>query len=191
MRMSKVSLLESGTRAEQRDPVSLVYEALRDDAQRSGKSTYTWADLNTLLGHKFSVRGPSPLRQAAIRRCRVNSQEQATARKTRGCLSTKSTRDRSPTIPKAVNAAIFEMQGFSCRIKLLRFSWRPDMLAMLLPTWLMTHMQASAVRRFKHCPSTGCCPSCVHALVSPGLCGLAARGAEASSGSCTDRSSQA
>lgn len=58
MRMSKVSLLESGTRAEQRDPVSLVYEALRDDAQRSGKSTYTWADLNTLLGHKFSVRRP-------------------------------------------------------------------------------------------------------------------------------------
>ncbi|BDA48060.1 DNA replication licensing factor MCM7 [Coccomyxa sp. Obi] len=55
MRMSKVSLLESGTRAEQRDPVSLVYEALRDDAQRSGKATYTWADLNTLLGHKFSA----------------------------------------------------------------------------------------------------------------------------------------
>ena len=56
MRMSKVSLLESGGRAEQRDPVSLVYEALRDDAQRSGKQTYTWADLNTLLGHKFTVR---------------------------------------------------------------------------------------------------------------------------------------
>lgn len=56
MRMSKVSLLDSGGRAEQRDPVSLVYEALRDDAQRSGKQTYTWADLTTLLGHKFSVR---------------------------------------------------------------------------------------------------------------------------------------
>lgn len=56
MRMSKVSLLESGARPEQRDPVSLVYEALRDDAQRSGKQTYTWPDLTTLLGHKFSVR---------------------------------------------------------------------------------------------------------------------------------------
>ena len=59
MRMSKVSLLENGGRAEQRDPVSLVYEALRDDAQRSGKQTYTWADLTTLLGHKFSVRALS------------------------------------------------------------------------------------------------------------------------------------
>ena len=66
MRMSKVSLLESGSRAEQRDPVSLVYEALRDDAQRSGKQTYTWADLTTLLGHKFSVRAAHLIRSSKI-----------------------------------------------------------------------------------------------------------------------------
>ena len=55
MRMSKVSLLESGPQREQKDPVSLIYEAIRDDAQRSGKQSYTWGDLNLLIGNKFSV----------------------------------------------------------------------------------------------------------------------------------------
>ena len=57
MRMSKASLLDgAGAGRPERDPVSLVYEALRDDAQRSGRATYTWADLRALLGHKFTVR---------------------------------------------------------------------------------------------------------------------------------------
>ena len=55
MRMSKVSLLESGPQKEQKDPVSLIYEAIRDDAQRSGKQSYTWGDLNLLIGNKFTV----------------------------------------------------------------------------------------------------------------------------------------
>ncbi len=60
MRMSKVSLLETGPQREQKDPVSLIYEAIRDDAQRSGKQSYTWGDLNLLIGNKFSVRHPAP-----------------------------------------------------------------------------------------------------------------------------------
>ena len=55
MRMSKVSLLESGHQKEQKDPVSLIYEAIRDDAQRSGKQSYTWGDLSLLIGNKFTV----------------------------------------------------------------------------------------------------------------------------------------
>ena len=55
MRMSKVSLLESGQQKEQKDPVSLIYEAIRDDAQRSGKQSYTWGDLSLLIGNKFTV----------------------------------------------------------------------------------------------------------------------------------------
>ena len=55
MRMSKVSLLETGPQREQKDPVSLIYEAIRDDAQRSSKQSYTWGDLNLLIGNKFSV----------------------------------------------------------------------------------------------------------------------------------------
>jgi hypothetical protein len=57
MRMSKVSLLDNAGQAQnQRDPVSMVYEALRDDALRTRKQTYTWEDLMVLLGHKFTVR---------------------------------------------------------------------------------------------------------------------------------------
>ena len=61
MRMSKVSLLESGAQREQKDPVSLIYEAIRDDAQRSGKQSYTWGDLTILIGNKFSVGLPALL----------------------------------------------------------------------------------------------------------------------------------
>jgi hypothetical protein len=70
MRMSKVSLLDGagGPGGPARDPVTAVYEALRDDAQRSGHATYAWADLNALLGHKFTVRAhaciPSPCQWA-------------------------------------------------------------------------------------------------------------------------------
>ena len=60
MRMSKVSLLETGPQREQKDPVSLIYEAIRNDAQRSGKQSYTWGDLSLLIGNKFSVRPPAP-----------------------------------------------------------------------------------------------------------------------------------
>ncbi len=60
MRMSKVSLLESGHQKEQKDPVSLIYEAIRDDAQRSGKQSYTWGDLSLLIGNKFTVSMHNP-----------------------------------------------------------------------------------------------------------------------------------
>ena len=61
MRMSKVSLLESGhAEASRRTPVSLIYEAIRDDAQRSGKQSYTWGDLNLLIGNKFTVSMHDP-----------------------------------------------------------------------------------------------------------------------------------
>lgn len=60
MRMSKVSLLETGPQREHKDPVSLIYEAIRDDAQRSGKQSYTWGDLSLLIGNHFSVRPTAP-----------------------------------------------------------------------------------------------------------------------------------
>ena len=71
MRMSKVSLLDSaaGGPGAQRDPVTAVYEALRDDAQRSGSTTYAWADLNALLGHKFTVRAVFPHLHCALLGC--------------------------------------------------------------------------------------------------------------------------
>lgn len=56
MRMSKVSLFDDEAHAPAADPVSAVYGRLRDDAQRTRRETYTWADLLALLGQSFSVR---------------------------------------------------------------------------------------------------------------------------------------
>lgn len=56
MRMSKHSLLEEGGAARVQDPVSAVYCAIRDDAQKNERYTYTWSDLVALLGRDFTVR---------------------------------------------------------------------------------------------------------------------------------------
>jgi len=67
MRMSKVSLFDDEARGPGEDPVSAVYARLRDDAQRTRRSTYTWADLLALLGPSFAVRrGRSDQRPAPL-----------------------------------------------------------------------------------------------------------------------------
>jgi hypothetical protein len=58
MRMSKHSLLEEGGGARTMDPVSAVYCAIRDHAQRNNKLSYTWSDLVALLGRDHTVRLP-------------------------------------------------------------------------------------------------------------------------------------
>jgi hypothetical protein len=65
MRMSKVSLFDDEARGPGEDPVSAVYARLRDDAQRTRRGTYTWADLLALLGPSFAVR-PAPLTTSAF-----------------------------------------------------------------------------------------------------------------------------
>lgn len=55
-RMSKYSLMEEEGTTRVQDPISAVYCAIRDDALKSGKQTYTWRDLVALLGRDFSVR---------------------------------------------------------------------------------------------------------------------------------------
>lgn len=59
-RMSKYSLLEDDGNTRVQDPISAVYCAIRDDALKSGKHTYTWRDLVALLGRDFSVRPAQP-----------------------------------------------------------------------------------------------------------------------------------
>ena len=56
MRMSKMSLYEDAGTSAEADPVLAVYAAIRDNAVASGKRTYAWPDLVTLLGRSFSVR---------------------------------------------------------------------------------------------------------------------------------------
>lgn len=56
IRMSKVSLFEDEGADGGVDPISAIYTAIRDNAVLTGKQTFLWAELVTLLGRSYSVR---------------------------------------------------------------------------------------------------------------------------------------
>ncbi len=49
MRMSKISLYEDQERAHAQDPISAVYNIIRNHAQAHAKHTYTWAELQAMF----------------------------------------------------------------------------------------------------------------------------------------------
>ena len=56
MRMSKMSLHEDQSGGAAQDPITAIYTAIRDNAVLTGKRTYQWADLTSLLGRSHTVR---------------------------------------------------------------------------------------------------------------------------------------
>ena len=56
MRMSKMSLFEDQASNAAQDPITAIYTAIRDNAVLTGKQTYQWAELTTLLGRFHTVR---------------------------------------------------------------------------------------------------------------------------------------
>lgn len=55
MKMSKASLYEDGGVERAQDPISQVFARIRQHAERTGRTTYSWADLTDLLGTAFRV----------------------------------------------------------------------------------------------------------------------------------------
>lgn len=55
MKMSKASLYEDGGAERAQDPVSQVFARIRQNAERTGRNSYSWADLVDLLGTSFKV----------------------------------------------------------------------------------------------------------------------------------------
>lgn len=55
MRMSKMSLFEDQANDAAQDPITAIYTAIRDNAVLTGKRTYQWAELTSLLGRKYTV----------------------------------------------------------------------------------------------------------------------------------------
>ena len=58
MRMSKMSLFEDQTNDSAQDPITAIYTAIRDNAVITGKRTFLWAELTTLLGRSHTVSFP-------------------------------------------------------------------------------------------------------------------------------------
>lgn len=56
MKMSKASLYDDGGAERAQDPISQVFSRIRQHAERTGKASYSWADLVDLLGTNFRVR---------------------------------------------------------------------------------------------------------------------------------------
>lgn len=55
MKMSKVSLFEDGGAERAQDPISQIFARIRQHAERTGRNSYSWADLVDLLGTSFRV----------------------------------------------------------------------------------------------------------------------------------------
>lgn len=69
MKMSKVSLYEGGNGEKAQDPVSQVFGRIRQHAERTGRTTYSWADLTDLLGTTFR---PEQIRQCLVDYAAIN-----------------------------------------------------------------------------------------------------------------------
>jgi DNA replication licensing factor MCM7 len=69
MKMSKASLFDDGGAERAQDPISQVYARIRQHAERTGKNTYSWADLTDLLGTNFK---PEQIRQSLIDYAYIN-----------------------------------------------------------------------------------------------------------------------
>ena len=55
MKMSKASLFEDGGAERAQDPISQIFARIRQHAERTGRDSYSWADLMDLLGTSFRV----------------------------------------------------------------------------------------------------------------------------------------
>lgn len=55
MKMSKASLYEEGSQDRAQDPISQIFSRIRVHAERTRRSTYSWADIMDLLGTSFKV----------------------------------------------------------------------------------------------------------------------------------------
>ena len=55
MKMSKSSLYNDGDGERAQDPISQVFSRIRQHAERTGKVTFSWADLVEMLGRHYSV----------------------------------------------------------------------------------------------------------------------------------------
>lgn len=55
MKMSKSSLFDDGGAERAQDPISQVFARIRQHAERTGKESYSWADLTDFLGTSFRV----------------------------------------------------------------------------------------------------------------------------------------
>lgn len=69
MKMSKASLYEGGNGDKVQDPVSQVFGRIRQHAERTGRTTYSWADLTDLLGTTFR---PEQIRQCLVDYAAIN-----------------------------------------------------------------------------------------------------------------------
>lgn len=66
IRMSKVSLFEDENNDAALDPISAIYTAIRDNAVLTGKQSYLWSELVTLLGRMYTVCCHPPLNPIAF-----------------------------------------------------------------------------------------------------------------------------
>ncbi|KAK9806786.1 hypothetical protein WJX72_002809 [[Myrmecia] bisecta] len=70
MRMSKISLYEDQDRVAAQDPISAIYNIIRNNAQANNKHTYTWAELQAMF--MTSPHSMEQVRQALIEYRDVN-----------------------------------------------------------------------------------------------------------------------
>ena len=55
MRMSKMSLFEDQNSGAAEDPITAIYTGIRDNAVLTGKRTYVFSELTSLLGRTYTA----------------------------------------------------------------------------------------------------------------------------------------